>query len=306
MTRDNRRTVMEYLILILVFIIWGSTYVVSKVLMNELPVFFVSFCRYLVAWIILTLFLAVRGSVTKSRPEPYDKRGRIALLLFGLIGYTISIDCQLAGTKLIAASTASLINSANPVGITLMSVLFLKEPLTGSHAAGICLALFGVYLILGQGGGTSNPVGIVLSIISVTLWSLATIISRRELSRFDPVKVTRDGMSIAVICNFFLCAAEIISSGSGLSLNLASVAGLLYLGCFCTACTHLLWNRALHIFPANTCSSFYPIQPLSSTVLGVIFLHETVGLPFFAGAAFIVAGILLSLHQKRPPDDSSS
>lgn len=71
------------------------------------------------------------------------------------------------------------------------------------------------------------------------------------------------------------------------------------MGIICTGIAYYLWNKSLGMIEAGTCSAFYPIQPLVSTVLGVIILKEQVGFQFFLGAAFIVFGVLLNLRGGR-------
>ena len=69
---------------------------------------------------------------------------------------------------------------------------------------------------------------------------------------------------------------------------------LLYLGLCCTAAPQALWNYSLSRVEASTCSLFYPVQPLTSMVLGVLLLHERMDWSFFVGAALIVFGVLYS------------
>ena len=60
-----------------------------------------------------------------------------------------------------------------------------------------------------------------------------------------------------------------------------------------------LWNYCLSRAEASTCSLFYPIQPLTSMVLGVLLLNEHMTVGFIAGAVLIVFGVLYSTLGKE-------
>ena len=60
----------------------------------------------------------------------------------------------------------------------------------------------------------------------------------------------------------------------------------------------MLWNKSLSELPANTCSAFYPIQTLTSSLLGILVFHEVLTVSFAAGTLFIIAGVLISLLWK--------
>ena len=71
---------------------------------------------------------------------------------------------------------------------------------------------------------------------------------------------------------------------------------VLYMGIFGTAVTHSLWNYSLRVMDASFCSMFYPMQPLVSAILGVLFLHETVTPSFILGALMICGGIVAAVR----------
>ena len=80
------------------------------------------------------------------------------------------------------------------------------------------------------------------------------------------------------------------------------IAGILYMGICSTGIAYVLWNKSLAVLPAGTCSAFYPLQPLTSALLGVIFLKETLPKLFFPGTLLILIGILLCLFPLHPTE----
>ena len=204
---------------------------------------------------------------------------------------------QLMGTKLAGPSLASLLNSTNPITISIMAALILKERLTWPKIAGLILSLCGVYLIIGNAAGV-NIAGVLLSFGSVILWSFMSVITRKVTRSYNPVTITRAAMGITVVSNLLICILELCVTSQPVEMDLMVFLGLCYIGLFCTALTLVLWNKSLSMLDASVCSAFYPVQTLTSSTLGILFLHEAAGWPFFAGSALIIVGVLVSLLVK--------
>lgn len=166
---------------------------------------------------------------------------------------------------LLAASSAKIFQMSS--GLAMM----LHEPLTKGKAAGIALSLF-----------------------SVLCWSLVSVLMRRVTQKYDAISVTRYGVGIAALCYLPVCLWEIAETG-GIHLDAPGILALLYMGVVCTGGAYYLWNKSLSLLDASTCSAFYPVQPLVSAGLGMLFLGEKTGLGFWIGALLIVAGIFVNL-----------
>ena len=111
-----------YCALVLTFVLWGSLYVVTKLLLNSLPAFSVAFVRFFIAWLALVVIahLGRDGAPVPSLRRDADYRRSV--LLLGVGGYAVSVGVQLLGTKFAGSTMASLINSLNPVAISLLAV----------------------------------------------------------------------------------------------------------------------------------------------------------------------------------------
>jgi len=189
---------LAYLSLLLTFVLWGSLYVASQIVMRELPTYMVAFLRFVLAWLFLTVLTKLKKDTAAPDFRP-DSTCKKYIWFLGFFGYTLSVGMQLLGTKLAGSTTASLINSTNPILITLLAALILKEPLTRNKIIGILLAVCGVFMIIG-GDVQLNPIGLLLSIAAVIGWSLTSVISRRVLSTYDPIQITHRAVGVAAIC----------------------------------------------------------------------------------------------------------
>lgn len=336
--RAQSSEIKAYIGLIVTFVIWGSLYVVSNVLLKSLPTFFIAFMRYTIAFATMSVMFHFHKAQLTANDEPehesgfhnaklsanaepgyassfhnerlngnynaerttaikklqLDSTGRRYVFILGFCGYFFSVGLQLMGTKYAGSTMASLINALNPVAISLCAVPVLGEKLTRNKVVGILLAVFGVYLIVGTGGEINLP-GVILSLLSVLSWALVSVFTREGLSTYDTYAVTRAAAGLAAVCNFAAFLIEHFATHAAIPLGFPAIAGILYIGIVCTGVAHIFWNQGLATLPASNCSALYPVQPLTSAVMGVIFFHEVIGLSFLAGAACIVAGVLICL-----------
>lgn len=289
----SKERLTAYCYLSITFILWGSLYVVSKYTLGRLPTFTISFFRFVIAFITLTIVAKKNKKHKKLRK--FERQDYPWLLLIGVGGYFVAVGSQLLGTKYAGASLASLLNSLNPVTMTVFAAIFLNEKLTGRKIAGVLLALVGVYVILGT-GFQSNTTGIILSVLAVLLWSVVSVLMRKITHKYDSMDVTRCGIGIAVVCYLPVCVCELVTSGT-IRMDFICIAALLYMGAVCTGLAYYLWNKSLSILEAGTCSAFYPIQPLVSALLGMLLLKEQNGISFWCGAILIAVGIIVNLSE---------
>lgn len=286
-----------YLYLTIALTAWGSMYVVSKYILELVPSFTVLFIRYFLSGTILLLFLKLR----RTKPQKIERRDYKYILLIGIVGYFLSTGAQLLGTHLSSASLSSLINALNPIFIIIFAVPILKEKITLQKIVSVIATIVGVYIILGGPGQSGEGLGIVISFFSVVTWSLTSVVLRHVMQKYDTLIITTCGILVAVVCSLPIAAIELAAYPQALQalLDPYIICGLLYIGLICTAMAHMLWNKSLSMMEAGKCALFYPLQPMVSALLGVLFLNEKLDLSFVTGAAFILGGIIFSVVTNR-------
>ena len=274
------------------FVLWGSQYVISKIALRTVPPVTLLALRYLVSVPALFIVLRLRHALT-----PIKKGDWPILFAIGFTGYFASFCLQMLGINRLTGSVSSLLGAMNPIFIPILAAFFLHERITPAKIACVALSMAGVVVIVGV-DGTVDASGALLMLASVFLWSTASIIIRRVSWRYDPMQIAL----IAILCALpFTWGWSLIELQSApCSFTLESVLAVLYMGVLGTAVTHSLWNYSLRVMDASFCSMFYPMQPLVSSILGVLFLHEAVTPGFVIGALMICCGIVAAVISAKP------
>jgi len=172
----------------------------------------------------------------KELKTPIDRKDRKWFFLIGMLAYFVTFQMVQLGIKLAGASTAALINSTNPVVITFLAGIILKEPLTVIKRVCLFLALLGTFIITQGASGSGEIMGILFMIISVLSFGFASIQMRRLTQKYAPH------------LDYVLWDAHWQSPFSPCG-NLQQSAGTCQSDAFCGACSSLPWHHGLWCGP---------------------------------------------------------
>lgn len=283
-----------YVYLLLTTAIWGGVYVFAKYVFALLdPMAFLLY-RFLLGGLFLLAVYGFTGGTLKKmaiRKEDFKY-----ILMIGLGGYFLGIGFQLLGNNYCDASLASLINSTNPVVIILMAMFLLKERITRRQVVSVCCALLGTVVIIDQINGGSSLLGALLSCGAVVCWSFGSVVVRLISSKYDALVVTILSMFIGAVAALpFSIHRQLTHPFDFSAITPLFAFSFLFIVFVSTGLSFLLWNKALALVNASTCSLFYPVQPLVSAILGILLLGEKISVAFVIGGALIVFGVLFSV-----------
>ena len=287
---QKQASYLGYLYLFITFFCWGSIYVVSKYALAVMAPVMVSFFRYFISVVCLVVLVSFKHTELK----PVARGDWKYLFILGGVGYFVSVVFMLLGTALLPASLSALINALNPVAIVLLAAMFLGEKITRKIVLSITVSLVGVYIIIGVNGSSFSFLGLVSALLSMLFWSMASVASRKLSYSYNTLQISLYGMLIALAMNLPAALVEHLFFKPS-KFTLVSMAACVYLAVAGTAIAHSLWNKSLHLLPASTCSMFYPLQPLTATLLGVVFLGEALTWNFILGGTLICLGILITV-----------
>ncbi|MDM5337329.1 DMT family transporter [Fictibacillus enclensis] len=290
-----KNTLLGSIYLILASSIWGAMYVVVKVVVEVIPPLELVWMRYVVA----ILALLIIGLITRQKWR-IEKQYFFTIIAIGIIGNAISIVAQETGTMLSTAQMGAIITSSTPAFMVIFARLFLGERFTFKKGVSVCLATFGVFLIVGVGKlDLSSKLGGISLLIAALTWALMSVLVKRLPNDYSQIVVTTYSIltALIVLTPFVFPRLQAIHIS-----NLAHPTiwgGLLYLGIISTAGGFLLWNRGLQMLNASSGGIFFFFQPVVGTLLGWLVLGEYIGVTFWIGSILILIGVLFVIIEKE-------
>lgn len=231
---------------------------------------------------------------TGLRPGGWTPRELGLVLLLSWAGFALPQVLNALGLELSTATNGALLSPLEPIGILLGGALFLHEPLTRSRVGAVALGLAGASVIVLQGQsddlGAGDLRGDLLMAVGHLAWAIYTLAAKPLLRRHDPLDIAILAGLLSPIPLLPLALQESFE----LERALPALGWILALALLSTALGTLAWNRGLQHVSAGTMAAFVFLQPLVGLAIGVVGLEEPVGGLALAGAALIVAGVVLA------------
>ena len=291
---NNKPRLIPILEAIFTVVVWGGTFIATKVVLQEVSPATVVWVRFAMGVLILGCAVLIR----KQFALPEGKEWAYFALL-GFIGVTFHQWLQATGLQTAQATTTAWIVATTPVFIALLGWSVLKEKLSWMRISGILLAAFGVLLIVGKGDisalftGRVGSIGDLLILISAPNWAIYTVLSRRGLARHPAARM----MFFVMLFGWLFTTVWIFGFGPGLReishLDTRGWIALLGLGILGSGLAYIAYYDALQVLPASQLGVFLNIEPLVTTLLAASFLGEPITLIVLIGGAIIVLGIYL-------------
>lgn len=285
-------------------VLWGTGGPLGSLLGHfaGLSVLAVAAYRLLVGGATIVVILAA-GRRRFPRGLPAWRRITVIGLLSAL--YQSSYFAAIALTSV---STATLVTiGATPVLVICFEAGTGRQRLSGAVVLTVALAVAGLGLLTGIPSAHLSTVhlaaGTGMSLVSAAGFAAVTLLGARPVAGLSDLTMTGTGFLIG---GAILAPFAAVLGGLGFPVTPAASGLLIAFGIAPTAAAYLLYFRALRGgVSAATAAVLSLLEPLTSTVLAVLFLGDRLNAAGFAGAALLTAALLLAGTSKassaRPP-----
>jgi drug/metabolite transporter (DMT)-like permease len=269
-------------------VIWGWTFVATKILVAELGPVEIFALRLAIGLPFLGVVLLV-----KRVPLRFARADAWPLLLGGVI-FTVHFVVQIAGLVTTTATNTGWIISVSPLALAVLSFFLLRERIGWSGVAGIVVATTGILLLISRGRVTDlgwlQSTGDWLILASAHTWAFYTVVTRDLVRRRHPLAVTFVILLIAAAFTAILVLAS-ANLASVRSLSPRGIAALLYLAIPGLALGQWFWQEGVARLGATRAGLYLYLEPLATLALAVPLLGEPFG-PFIAlGGGLVLAGV---------------
>ncbi len=288
--------------LFLGFSLAGTSVVTGRILSGKLGTFQITALSLGILLLALLPFYGRRAWQTARSLTRGDWRMLTLQAVFGIFLFRVFL---LFGVTRTSTAEAGLLTGATPAVTSVLAFFFLKEALNRHTVLGVACTVTGIVLLQGvspqalQFDG-SHLAGNLLILCAAASESIFNVISRRHSagSRSQP------GADIHPLVQTMLVSAFAftLSLGPALygspaaavtSLVFADWLALVWYGLVITALAFVFFYAGVKRCDAYTTAAFSGMIPLTSMLLSLFLLKETISTGQWTGGALIIASILL-------------
>lgn len=291
MTKNLR----AYFELSLAMFIVGSSVVVGKLLVDNIPVFLISGLRFAISSLILFPILIKYEGLTFLT---INKKDWLILGLQSFTGVFLFNILLLNGLKYTNAIESGIILGTTPAIIALISLLFLKEKMSLYKWLGILLSVIGIIIInvfgsnVTLGDKSFSFWGNLLILGAVVCEALFTIFRKVSSNKVTPL-LTATAVSIIGLILFLPFSIYDALNFDFSTITILDWLYILYFGLFVTVIAFLLWFQGVSKVSASTAGVFSSVMPVSAVILSSIILKEEITIINLLGITCILLAILV-------------
>lgn len=286
----KNRILLFHLITALVVIIWGTTFVSTKVLIQHgLGPIEIMFYRFVLAYFCLLM-------VSHKRLWADNWKDEFMLMLSGLTGGTFYFIAENTALGITQASNVALLVCTTPIFTALLLHWIFKEPLRRNMIIGSIIALIGVGLVVFSGSVLLqiNPLGDFLSIMAALMWAVYCLILKPLGKKYPTAFITRKVFLYSVISLLVYFLFDPLQVKTEVLFHPVVTLNLLFLGIVASMLCFIAWNAAVKVLGPSRTANYIYVQPFSTLVLSSIILSEVITLASMIGALCIIGGVYLS------------
>ena len=295
---DGRRHAVAVLQALLVTFLWSTSWVLIKVGLEDLPPLVFAGLRYVLASLILLLVLC-RDPARRRELRRLDGRSWRLFAALGLAMYSLTQGAQFVALGEISAVTVSLVLSATPALVALLSIPLLDEPPSRLQWLGIAVFFAGAWLYLGVAGVARGEIfGLAVAIFGMAANGGAALLGRRVNRDRRATALAVTAVSMTVGSTALLITGLAVEGMPALSLRSWLILG--WLSVVNTAFAFTLWNHTLRRLTATESSVINNTMLIQIAILAWIFLGESLGGRQVVGVLVAAVGALLVQLRREP------
>ncbi|MBQ4099688.1 MAG: DMT family transporter [Clostridia bacterium] len=282
------------LLLVLVTIVWGSSFVILKDTLSTLGdghfTFFILASRFIIASVLLVA-ICWKKFITISK-STFLKGLILGFILFG--AYSV----QTIGLRYTSASKNAFLTSVYVVLVPFLSWLFLKKKPTFKNylATALCFVGIAFVAVIGKKDSASNEIlGDILSIASGIFYALQIIFISKHTEKEDAMQLLIvELLTVAVLCSIISLSTEFSLHASKFSMSGEAIWKLLYLAFICTLFAQFGQMVAQKYAPPMSVALIFSLESVFGVVFELLLGDANLTVFIIIGFVFIFIGEIVS------------
>lgn len=299
-----RATWLPWAALLVVYVVWGSTYLAIRVGVETIPPLLLAAIRYLSAGAVLyPIAVRLGGPAVRESDRP-GRRQWAAAAVVGTLLLTIGNGGLTYAEQTVPSGLAALLVATVPLWMVAADRVINGKPVGRLAGFALAVGLIGVAILSQPGGQGGDLTGIVVLLAASASWGLGSVLAGRLALPSRPLL----GAAMEMLAGgaILLLASAVRGELAGLEVeqvSRGSAIALLYLigpGSLLALSAYVL---ALQRLPTSTVSTYAYANPVVAVLLGAWLLNEVINSRIVVGAAVIVLAVALTLAARhRPPE----
>lgn len=287
----GNKNIAAHLSAIITILIWGTTFISTKVLLKSFTPIEILFFRFSIGFLVLVLVFPRRLRITERMQE----------LLFasaGFCGVTLYFLLENIALTYSMASNVGIIISVAPFFTAIFAQLFWdEEKLEPNFFIGFIVAITGISLISFNGNAALklNPIGDFLAILAAIIWGVYSILTRKiSTYGYNTIQTTRRTFFYGIL--FMIPALFIFDFKIDFErfMEPINVFNIIFLGIGASALCFVTWNLAVKLLGVVKTSVYIYAVPVITVITSIIVLKEKVTCMVVLGMSLTLAGLLIS------------
>ena len=286
--------IFPYILLLLLIVMWGSSFAALKVSLETIPPLWVMSLRLVIGCLTITTFFLI---LRKNLPLTLDFWKWS--LIIGFLGFSVPFSIISWGTQFIPSSLVAILMGANPIITLILAYFFLADnTLTIRMVIGIFLGLLGIILLIGFGNINADLYkaefiyGQLAVLTGTFSFALASILLKNL-----PQEHSFERTLGSLICGSIICLfLAYFFSNSSLEIHeisIKSAVSLTLLGIFSTGIASVIWFKVIALKGPVFLALVNYLIPVWALILGIFLLNERINFIVGFGLIFITIGIWL-------------
>ena len=280
----DKRVRLAELIMIVVAIIWGTGFVVTKLAMdNGIGVYYLLFIRFLVASILLMFVIFLKKIKIKKE-----------MLLPGIIQgvlLTLGYSIQTMALNYTTPAKNSVLTGLNVIFVPYILLIFFRKKLDIFTIISSILAFFGTLLLSGNISSFSEiNKGDLLSMLCAFFFALYIIVIDKYANKINVFVMS----FIQFFTVMILCLLLSITKGEIKQLNSIGLMLMIYLGVFGTFVAYNLQIMAQKVLSASRTVLFLSLEVVFGVLISIISGYDSFSLNILIGTLLVFSGIVIA------------
>lgn len=269
--------------LILVTIVWGSTFFIIKDTVSTINEYLIVFIRSALAFIAMLLFLLVKNKKLLFNKKAFAFGSVLGILL------ALSYASQTIGLKFTSTGHSAFITSSAVILVPFFLFLFYKTKLVKIDIISVSIVLIGLFLLT-YDFDTSVNIGDLITIITAVTYAIHVILAGRYVNKTETLSLVTYQFFAASIVSLI---AWLLTNPSDLNISLKDSVSIIYLGLIGTLFCYFITVWVQKYVSSLKVVIIFSLEPVFAVIFSYFLINEILNIKEILGASLILIGVII-------------